>query len=899
MDQRHRPDAADSLGGWHLIVTVVERQVHGYRQGHQLIAASEQMLKEDQSVIDRLSDVAGPLRPRERFDPYLTSYLLPSGERYVLARTWQDLTVARAGCVRTASLIIPVDDWATAESLSPFLDLLQSDRLPQEADATRKIVSCSTPMRLPPAPESGASELLEALFLEEAKPIVVFDAPVPELIAVRLLTAMWPSLRRRYAISTFALSPRKVGKLDFDLVFAPKDARAKFADWKGRRINGRSGLSARHRWTGLLVSRIFEQPFPQLLTSKEIGLVSVNDEEVDDAMALRIVLLWNELAGKLETTPTAALGLLDLANSGKILDALALQTLEPFLADSVHRAALSLPEAEAWDFLGAIARKLHRRSMPRGVSAVGAAAEQLAARSPEGAFGFLGQLDPEGGVIDLLPRIAEGLGKTFDERIERALLVAKPDILGRLIAQSRTLAERVAGDAPLIDRLGEVLADSDPLVSAAMAADLLPFLTADWQIPAARPLLMMLDGQGLADEIRHLGQTNDFAASRLAELALERARTIGAREKVRFAISELPASERRNAMLARTLDPSTDDAAWLLQTSKLSADAVSSLLSGMLSRANDGQLSAIIGDGGIGAEVIRTLEDGGIALLQRALFVDHLPVDSFVQIVLLVLSRVDANGKLTIAQKALNRCLRQRFEGEEQDFITTMLDIVGERLDGTWAIRTGLERKIPASITSRNMVAFCRSSQPARLNVIYSIAEMAEVLRGRRSFDLNVAAAGACAHLLFEAEKAAPRALLSAAGFLLPVLIRQTKDPVSLMIAAAFPVLYRELAKKDDVPDLLQFVPFFDWDRCKAARRELVFAFMSSDWAPGDLALTACRCDDVGKILRLVAKSYGGDIYIDRVAADIGRLPDSCRETVERSISRIKSDQSSKYDWRD
>ena len=85
---------------------IVERQVHGYRQGHQLLAASAQLPKEDQSVIDRLSDVAGPLRPRERFESYLTAYPLPSGESFVLARTWQDLTVARAGCVRTLSLIL-------------------------------------------------------------------------------------------------------------------------------------------------------------------------------------------------------------------------------------------------------------------------------------------------------------------------------------------------------------------------------------------------------------------------------------------------------------------------------------------------------------------------------------------------------------------------------------------------------------------------------------------------------------------------------------------------------------------------------------------------------------------------------------------------------------------------
>jgi hypothetical protein len=172
-------------------------------------------------------------------------------------------------------------------------------------------------------------------------------------------------------------------------------------------------------------------------------------------------------------------------------------------------------------------------------------------------------------------------------------------------------------------------------------------------------------------------------------------------------------------------------------------------------------------------------------------------------------------------------------------------------------------------------------------------------LRERGSFDLDSAASEACVQLLFEAEKAAPRAALAAAGHLLPMLMRQRNDPVSPLIAASFPLIYREFAKKDDVPELLKFVPFFDWDRCKAARHELVSAFMSSSWAPGDLALTAWRCNDLGKILRRTAKAYGGDRYISRVEADLARLPDACRRSAAQTIASIRSDWSSKFDWRD
>lgn len=60
-----------------------------------------------------------------------------------------------------------------------------------------------------PTPRFSASELLERFSSRMQKPVVVFDAPDPELIALRLLTALWPDIRR-FALSTFALSPRKL-----------------------------------------------------------------------------------------------------------------------------------------------------------------------------------------------------------------------------------------------------------------------------------------------------------------------------------------------------------------------------------------------------------------------------------------------------------------------------------------------------------------------------------------------------------------------------------------------------------------------------------------------------------------------------------------------------------------
>ncbi|MER8779422.1 hypothetical protein [Mesorhizobium sp. M0977] len=868
-------------------MTVVERQVHGYRQGHQLLAASLRLSKEEQSIIDRLSDVSGPLRPRERFEPYLTAYPLPGGDRYVLARTWQDLTVARAGCVRTLSLIIPAAEWGAAENLSPFLDLMEIDRLPGDGDATRAPVSLSASAPLPPASEFRGDELLEALFLEEPRPVVVFNVPHADMVAIRLLTALWPSMRRNFALCTFALSPRKLRGRDFDLVFAPKDARAKFTDWSGRRVDGGLTRTARHRWTGAIVSRVFESPYPRLLSSQEVGLVGGDD--VDNGASLRIALLWDELLAKLNTTPTAVLGLLDIANSGKVRDVAALQALEPSLSDAVMRASQTLPDAEAWDFLSAMARKIQGRPMPHGASAVADAVERLAGRAPEGAIALLSQ--PEtGSVVDgLLPRMAEGIGEFFSERAARALLSAEPELLGRLVVEGKTLAQRVAGDDPLVARLGEVLPQLDSTLLAAVAEKLLPHLVENWQLPAAEPLVMQLDGPQLAAEVRHLGGANDFEASRIAEVAVRRARAVGAKDNVRSELADMRRSSRRDAMLALTLDPSGDDVAWLLNDPRLAGNVSTHLLVELLRNADDRQLSSVIGEARIGSEIVRLLEVDAPDIVHRIVFVDGIPLDIFIRAVNVAFAKADADTKAQIAERALRRCLGSGFDGDEVSFLTAMLDAMGERLDGALASRLGLSPNVGGHTASRNMIAFRNAAQPARLRIVWSIAEVARVLRSRQGFDLDAAAADACAQFLYDAEKVTPGSAVAAAGNLVPMLLRQGQDPVSPMIAAAFPMVYRELAKEDDVPDLLKFFPFFDWDRCKVARKELVSAFMSSKWAPGDFALTAWRCRDVGRILRTAEKAYGGEAYLSRVAADLSRLPESCRKDVEKAISTMTS----------
>lgn len=865
----------------------MEVQIHGYRKGHQLLASSVVLPREDQAVVDRLSDVAGPLRPNEHFAPYLTTYPLPSKTYYVVARTWQDHTVSRAGCVRTKSVLIDMQVWSLRPQLIPVLRLLDLAELPSETDAVHIELDEQFEEQLPPATNFSASELLEALFLEDTKPVVVFDAPDPELIALRLLTALWPDIRRRFSLSTFALSPRKIGGRDLDLVFAPSNAKAKFSDWPGRRVDGRSSQNGRHRWTGTIVRSVFEEPVPKLLTNRALDLLG--DREADSSAALRIALLWDELLDKLDRTPTAALGLFDIANSGKVCNSAAVKILEPRLAEAIRKAAGILPPHEAWDFVSALARKMQEHNMPTGRMAVHKVAEQLAEQAPDGAINLLLQPDPKGAFDDLIPSIAIGLGNGAAQIVEQLLIEAPAGIVARLVSQGGTLTSRIAANDALIARLGDVLTKVGRTLAHRAGMMLLPFLVEDRQLPAAIPIFRWLDTQGLVAELRWLGEANDFHAKRLSAALIDRAREVRELPAVRDVLMLSGATERRNALLALTLEPVVADISWLLDEKRLNVTTSAALLVSVLERADDGQFSILLSERAISKRMVTLLPDDAIDLLVRVVKQDSLPMNEHMSIIRSVLPKVDDIRKFEIAERVLRRCLRNRFDGDETEVLSMLLGILGKRLDGKWTVRTGLEHGVKAEIASRNLIIFEKTSSTVRERIVQAVDEIARTLQGRNFIDLNEAATDACARLMFDAEEKSRNALLDAAGLLMPTLLRARQQPVSLMIATLFPVIYRELRKANDVPDLLKFVPFFDWDRCKIARRELVDAFMASSWKAGDLALAAFRCDDVTRILKRVEKSYGGDEYLSRIEKDLARLSDSERLVVKRTLGEIRT----------
>ncbi|MBX8592978.1 hypothetical protein K5D56_26780, partial [Pseudomonas cichorii] len=311
----------------------------------------------------------------------------------------------------------------------------------------------------------------------------------------------------------------------------------------------RSSQVDRHRWTGAIVRRVFEEDVPKLLSDCEIKLLGERD--ADSAAALRIALLWEELIDKLHHTPTAALGLLDIANSGMVSNAAAVKSLEPRLAEATRQAGGSLPPNDAWDFIGAITRKMQGHDMPAGRIAVEELAEHLAEHAPDGAVSLLRQADPKGALEDLIPNIAIGLGNGAASRVEQVLAEAPMNIIARLVAQGGALTSRVAADDRLIKKMEIVLKEVDQELADRAGMMLLPFLVEDRELSAAMPIFSRLDSQGIASELRWLGDINGFKGMRISAVLIDRARKVGGLPAVRDVLISSGASARRDALLSR------------------------------------------------------------------------------------------------------------------------------------------------------------------------------------------------------------------------------------------------------------------------------------------------------------------------------------------------------------
>jgi len=223
-----------------MVAMVVQQTLHGYSDGHRLIAGSVTLSSADARTMLVMSDLSGPgVKPPP--SGYLTGYPLDGSGRYVLARTWAALEMPRPGCVWTHSLIIENADLGAMTTTDGLLAAFRRPDGPSPRELYLSPVEISASDTEPahlsatPALVVRATELVNALYAAPEQAVVVQagDANQDEILATSIWMQQWPRLRRGFGFCTLAKMDRSLKGQALDLQMVPGGERqlaSKFKD---------------------------------------------------------------------------------------------------------------------------------------------------------------------------------------------------------------------------------------------------------------------------------------------------------------------------------------------------------------------------------------------------------------------------------------------------------------------------------------------------------------------------------------------------------------------------------------------------------------------------------------------------------------------------------------------
>jgi hypothetical protein len=202
--------------------------LHGYQDGHSLLASSQRLPYAVESTLLVLSDLSGQSFV-SGFDAYLTGYPLTEANVYALAKTWYAPEMDRPGCVWTQTLLIKFGDLARLSDLSLLNNFFERPNRNRaswakyEQPLNVEEIAQANRKSFPPALEMKMAGICDALYSTDAASVLVpsseaasFEAPF-----LAVWAQQWPRLRRGFTFCTGAIESREISGRSFDLQCIP------------------------------------------------------------------------------------------------------------------------------------------------------------------------------------------------------------------------------------------------------------------------------------------------------------------------------------------------------------------------------------------------------------------------------------------------------------------------------------------------------------------------------------------------------------------------------------------------------------------------------------------------------------------------------------------------------
>lgn len=877
----------------------VHEQLHGYRSGHQLLSSSIRLSSKDQDTLNYLSDLSGALGPRQKIRPYLTGYPLPSGAFYVLAKTWQDLQVRRSGCVVTQSLLFQMEDWERMGSIGCAAELLV---LPEDlafGSELKQLKLHYVPIAAPNDPRNNI--LAEILFIHKRDPVLLFNSEHAESISLRIIEAGWSRFRREFSFCTCSLAPRSIDGKPFNLQFAPAESQAQFASWAGTKLTAQSSevVSGAGKSLG---HQVFGVARPDLSILDRRGLFWHNRGKEEPR--LNLILLWNDLEEKADTSEVAILGLLDIASTLGTRDLQAIAALEPKILKVLSGLGIRSQNSSAGvDFFVRFVEKVsNHQPIDWLVNPLHDASMRLVSVNPESVSGMIWGDEPienwaikavREGTADSLARLSK---TDFLAIVEDSFL--PKDVLA-LIRSSCAFTKKLVhvfyeAGLDLLALIKDELERLRPTEFTHIAKRLLPEL---WD-PSHTPLLrVILEAESFLcniDDIVELFRNERGYAEEFNDVILGSEVIQAILTELQLAVLRLPETDAINGFVASSV--LTDQRIFFrLDDRKLvSQYRATKIFSLLVKRARSKQLVPLLNDHTAQALALNfSSATGGqtpdqIYKVFRAI---ESPLEQAIIVSLEHLARLpedETEWLIKISQETVRMAAMV-----EEDVAVKAFSLVNQPpiseldldLGGICFVDGGLS----PNAVERNLAFLAES---AKKRGPLSTLDRRVLAKELIDYGLDRILENSWPHLapLVNFDWRTPNyEQIDFATQLVSASIKLRDSQVSGLLKIMFPVVHESLRKNRRSPDIFSLIFFLYWDKCKAARQELVESFMKSDWPVTDLLLIALEIKEVHSILKLIGENSGANEYFEKLEESLDLLPDAAQSKIRSSLQKVLS----------
>jgi hypothetical protein len=455
-----------------------------------------------------------------------------------------------------------------------------------------------------------------------------------------------------------------------------------------------------------------------------------------------------------------------------------------------------------------------------------------------------------------------------------------------------------------IPRLLTFFDDPDRKLQRKARRRLTPLFNDDVLLPLLSPLLEGVTPEELSEFALRLGRETDFEISCFDEPIINASRDHLGLESLRNAIASNFNSPSSDRFIFKTLKSDIPSIVWLTGGS-LGPERARRLLFRLLEETSDRNIQAILSEKLNCNHILDLLlSDRFLTASQivRVLIWGDLKVDKLLELGLDLLPCLNHEDKGHLLRYLLERSLIESSPSDPR--VQIILSLIASQIAPRQLIRAAFPSFASTSRVSENILLLNALPHQNRQGLLAHIDDLSNQLLNRQSDDLGAQAYAAWAQMIADSGQISWDTQLRAALPTLAFALEQTNFPVSTLIVETFPVVYAQLLRSKDendfklIPALLKlpFTFFADWDRAKAARRDLVEAFLRSSWPPADLLLAGLKAGIGDKILRRVSRSYVGNQYISAIEQDSYRFPPSIQTRLKATILNFQTSLKSN-DW--